>query len=70
MTNLHWEPDSRITVRTDNGEAVISANKPGLLSLANHLTTLASGVPGGHIHLDEHNSLEEGSTELIIEKTN
>ena len=68
MTNLNWEPDSEITVQTNNGEIVISANKPGLLSLAHHLTTLANGTPGDHIHLDEHNSLEEGSTELIIEK--
>ena len=67
MTNLHWQPDSKITVHTDHDEVTISANKPGLLSLAHHLTALANGAPGDHIHLDEYNSLEDNSTELIIE---
>lgn len=51
-------------------EVLISANNEGLLSLANHLLTLAQKeVPiGSHIHLDEYNSLEEGSIDLIIEK--
>jgi hypothetical protein len=39
-----------------------------MLSLANHLTALADGMPGDHIHYDENNALEEGSTELIIER--
>ncbi len=40
-----------------------------MLSLANHLTTLAEMPSGSHLHLDEHNSLEEGSAEQILEKT-
>ena len=47
---------------------VISANREGMLSLAKQLTALANGAPGDHIHYDEHNSLEEGSSEMIIEK--
>ncbi len=39
-----------------------------MLSLAKHLTALANGVPGDHIHYDEHNALAEGSEELIIER--
>ena len=52
-----------------DGSVFISANREGLLSLANHLTALAKEESGGHFHLDEHNSLEEGSAELVIEKT-
>ena len=29
---------------------------------------LADGVPGDHIHYDEHNSLKDGSAELVIER--
>jgi hypothetical protein len=29
---------------------------------------LADGVPGDHIHYDEHNSMAEGSTEMIIDR--
>ena len=52
----------------ENDQIMISANKEGLLSLAKHLTALADGVPGDHIHYDEYNSLEEGSAEMIIER--
>ena len=64
-----WETDFTIEVKIVNGTAVISANKAGLISLANHLICLADGEPGDHFHLDENNSLEDGSAELIIEKT-
>ena len=50
---------------------VISANREGLISLANHLLNLAqTDVPcGTHIHLDgRNNSLEDGSQSIIIEK--
>ena len=48
----------------------IKANNSGLLSLARHLITLAqNNVPdGSHFHLDEYNSLETGSSDLIISK--
>ena len=47
---------------------VISANREGLLSLAGQLKALAEGMPGEHIHYDESNALETGSSEMIIEK--
>ena len=67
---LNWENNYKIEVNNRYGDVVISANKEGLLSLANHFINLAqSSVPvGSHIHLDEHNSLEEGSSEVIIQK--
>ncbi len=66
--NINWIDGSEICVKHDSGEVVISANKEGLLSLAGQLTALAEGEPGDHIHYDEHNSLEKGSAELIIER--
>ncbi len=63
-----WVDGFEIRVKIDTGEAVISANKEGLLSLAQQLTVLADKSAGSHIHYDENNSLEEGSAELIIEK--
>lgn len=66
--DFSWEPGFEIRARIeDDGSVLISANRAGLVSLANHLMTLAQEEPGAHIHLDEHNSLEEGSTELIVE---
>lgn len=68
---MKWEDGFSIAVKVENNAVTINANKQGLLSLANHLTALAQdNTPGTHLHLDEHNSLEENSTELIIEKTN
>ena len=67
---MKWEDGFSIAVKVENDAVTISANKEGLLSLANHLKALAQdNTPGAHIHLDEHNSLEESSTELIVEKT-
>jgi hypothetical protein len=66
----HWEDGFEIkVVRSDNG-VVLSANKAGLVSLAIQLLTLAQdSVPSNYnYHLDEHNSLEEGSIELVIER--
>lgn len=67
-----WEKNFTIEVKNEGGKVIISANNEGLLSLANHLLTLAQKeVPiGSHIHLDEYNSLEEGSVDLILEKRN
>ena len=64
---LNWVDGFEINVRIENGTAIISANKEGLLSLANHLKSLAEEPLGTHIHLDDYNSLEEGSSELIFE---
>ena len=63
-----WIAGFEIHVSIANGTVVISANKEGLLSLAGQLTALAEEPPGSHIHYDEHNSLEEGSVEMIIER--
>ena len=65
-----WEDGSTIATRIEaDGAIVISANAPGLRSLANHLMALADeGPTRSHFHLDEHNSLEEHSVELIVEK--
>ena len=66
---IEWVEGFEIRTAIENNEIVISANREGLLSLARQLTALADGVPGDHIHYDEHNSLEEGSVEMIIERT-
>ena len=68
MLRLEWTDGFEIRVRADGGETVISANKEGLLSLAAQLAALAEAAPGSHIHYDEFNSLEEGSSGLIIER--
>ena len=64
---LCWSDDFTIKVTSENDEVVISANREGLISLANHLLNLAqTDVPcGTHIHLDENNSLEDGSQSII-----
>lgn len=67
--DITWEKGSEIKFRIEEGTGVISGNREGLISLAAHLTVLAGEETGSHIHFDEHNSLEDGSDELIIEKT-
>ena len=67
--DIHWEPGAEISVRTEENTILISANAPGLISLAGILKTLAIGKKGDHVHLDRYNSLEDGSAELILEKT-
>ena len=66
---LRWEEGFQIHVVIQGATVTISANREGLLSLANHLTALAQEDAGSHIHLDEHNALEDGSAELILEKS-
>lgn len=64
-----WEDGFEIAVEIQGGEVVLSANEAGLRSLANHLIALADDESrGAHFHLDENNSLEDGSAELIIQK--
>ena len=67
---LNWENDFQIKVSAQDAEVLIEANKDGLVSLANHLLNLAQpSVPTGtRIHLDKYNSLEEGSSDLVIGK--
>ena len=66
--NVEWVDGFEIQVKIQDGTAVISANKEGLLSLAKQFTALAEGMPGDHIHYDEHNSLEDGSSEMVVER--
>ncbi len=66
--NIEWEDGFTIKVQIEENTVVISANKEGLLSLARHLTDLADAEVGSHIHYDEYNSLEEDSSEMIIER--
>lgn len=66
--DMNWVDGFTIKVRVESGNVVISANKEGLLSLANQLRTLADEAQGCHCHYDEYNSLEDGSSEMIIEK--
>lgn len=63
---VRWEDGFEVRAAIDGDEVVLSANREGMLSLANILRDLAEEGPGAHIHLDEYNSLEDGSCELII----
>ena len=64
---IEWAEGAEIRVGFDGRAVVISANREGLLSLAKQFEALAD-EPRAHIHYDEYNSLEDGSTELIVEK--
>ena len=63
-----WVDGFEIRVSTHDGEVTISANREGLLSLSRQLLALAEGMPGDHVHYDEHNSLEAGSQAMVIER--
>lgn len=65
-----WVDGFEIESSYDNGVINITANKEGLISLANHLLNLAQdSIPNGyHLHFDKYNSLDENSNELIIQK--
>ena len=67
---LVWNDNFKIKTATPYDTITIEANRDGLLSLARHLLLLAQEeVPSGsHFHLDEFNSLEDSSVELIIAK--
>ena len=63
-----WVDGFEIKAVSENNEIIISANRAGLLSLAKHLTALADGEPGDHVHYDEYNALKAGSADIIIER--
>ena len=65
---IDWVDGFTIRVTDDDGVVMLSGNREGLLSLAGQLAALADELPGSHIHYDVHNSLEEGSAELIVER--
>ena len=66
--DIEWVDGFVIRVTVNSGEALISANREGLLSVAKQLTALAEAAPGSHIHYDSCSSLEDGSAEMIVEK--
>ncbi len=65
-----WVLGFEIEAFYKNDTINIVANKEGLISLANHLLNLAQdSVPNGHhLHFDKHNSLEDNSTDVVIQK--
>ena len=65
---IRWEDGFEISTSAQEGEVTISANREGLVSLARILMDLADESLGTHVHLDEGNSLEDGSVGLIIER--
>ena len=69
---FEWEDGFSLRCTVQNSEVLLEGNKEGFISLARHLLELAQDhVPEyTHFHLDEYNSLEDGSTELIIVKRN
>ncbi len=68
LSKINWKEASIIRLKIENETAVLSCNREGLLSLADHLIALAEEDKGSHIHYDKYNSLEDDSNELIIEK--
>jgi hypothetical protein len=64
---IEWNDGASIRVTITNGEALVSANRDGLKSLAAQLNALAEEEQGSHIHYDAFNALEDGSNDLIIE---
>lgn len=68
---LVWTNGFVIEVIVGDGEVVISGNREGLISLAQHCLTLAEdGVPPGtHVHAGPYDALEPTSAELVIART-
>ncbi len=67
--DINWADGFEIKVTQRENETVVSANREELMSLSDILAALADERSGSHIHLDGSNSLDDGSTGLIIEKT-
>lgn len=64
---IKWEEGFEIKVGFQpDGAVLVSANPEGLRSLAGILNALADAAPGSHVHLDENNSLEDGSADIIL----
>jgi len=63
-----WENGFMIKSEVVNDQVVITANEAGLISLAKQLLFLAQNETpvDCHYHLDEYNSLEAGSKEIVI----
>ena len=65
--NATWEDGFGISTRVEDGTIVVEGSAAGLRSLASICLALADKPSGAHIHLDEFNSLEDGSADLMIE---
>ena len=66
---IKWDEGAEISARVENGAMVVSGNKAGLLTLSHLIADLAECEAGEHVHLDEGNGLEDGSGELVVDKT-
>ncbi|WP_207431279.1 Imm32 family immunity protein [Sabulibacter ruber] len=66
-----WVKGFEIEIKVEKDTIFFKANKEGLISMANHFMNIAQDtIPAGyHIHLDDYNSLEEGSSPIIIQKS-
>ena len=64
-------PGFELSVAISDGDVIVRGNAAGLLSLAQHLATLAAdAVPvGARVHLDQYNGLEDGSRDLVLERS-
>ena len=68
---FQWDENFSIKCSVnDDSSVIIEANSAGLISLARHLLELSQeNVPNSyHFHLDEYNSLDDNSAELIVVK--
>lgn len=72
IENTSWLEWFKIKTSMSDMSFCIEANKEWLLSLATLCVRMANNLDmdNDHIHLDQYNSLEEESIELIIEKNN
>lgn len=66
---IKWADDPVISFRIEDGTGILSANADGLRSLAAQFSALAEKASCNHIHYDAYNAFEDGSDELIVEKT-
>jgi hypothetical protein len=66
---IEWEDGFEISAVIHGDEVTISANREGMLSLANIMLALAYERPGCHVHLDEYNALEDGSCGIVLART-
>ena len=64
---IQWEEGFTIAVEIQGDEVVLRANREGLRSLAGQFLALAEETPGTHINYDAYNSLEDGSSDLVVE---
>ena len=66
-----WEYGFEIKIEQKESYIQLTANKEGLISLAKQLLNLAQeDIPKGyHLHYDEYNSLENGSLDMVIQKS-